>query len=66
MMATNRMITYIKKDELTHVTIFANIIREIKKEFPDMYNEKIITEMMEIAVKQEISWSQHILNNNII
>jgi len=66
MMATNRMITYIKKDELTHVTIFANIIREIKKEFPEMYNEKTILDMMKVAVEQEIKWSQHILNNSVV
>jgi len=66
MLATDRMINYIRRDELTHVTIFANIIKEIKKEFPKIYNEKIIIDMMDIAVKQEIKWSQHILGKSII
>ncbi|MDP2090052.1 MAG: ribonucleotide-diphosphate reductase subunit beta [Candidatus Gracilibacteria bacterium] len=66
MVATDRMINYIRRDELTHVTIFANIIKEIKKEFPEMYNEKIINSMMDIAVNQEIKWSKHILGKNII
>ncbi|MDD2871543.1 MAG: ribonucleotide-diphosphate reductase subunit beta [Candidatus Gracilibacteria bacterium] len=66
MVATDRMINYIRRDELTHVTIFANMLKEIKKEFPDMYNEKIITDMMETAVSQEIKWSKHILGKNII
>jgi ribonucleoside-diphosphate reductase beta chain len=61
MAATGRMINYIRRDELTHVTIFSNIIKEIKKEFPDMYNEKLIIDMMETAVNQEIKWSKHIL-----
>jgi ribonucleoside-diphosphate reductase beta chain len=61
MIATDRMINYIRRDELTHVTIFSNIIKEIKKEFPKIYNEDIIIEMMEIAVNQEIKWSKHIL-----
>jgi ribonucleoside-diphosphate reductase beta chain len=39
MPATGRMIAYIRRDELTHVTIFANIIKEIKREFPEVYNE---------------------------
>lgn len=65
MLATGRMIAYIRRDELTHVTIFANIIREIHKEFPDIYNEAIIKEMMTEAVKQEIEWSKHILGNRI-
>lgn len=42
------------------------MIREIKKEFPDMYDEKVITDMMDIAVKQEIKWSKHILGKKII
>lgn len=65
MPATGRMIAYIRRDELTHITIFANIIKEIKREFPAIYNEQIILDMMDIAVKQEIEWSTHILGNRI-
>ena len=65
MVATGRMIAYIRRDELTHITLFANIIREIAREFPEIYNEKIITEMMGIAVEQEIEWSKHILGEKI-
>jgi ribonucleoside-diphosphate reductase beta chain len=61
MVATDRMINYIRRDELTHVTIFANIIKEIKNEFPEVYSEKVIKDMMETAVDQEIKWSKHIL-----
>jgi ribonucleoside-diphosphate reductase beta chain len=66
MVATDRMINFIRRDELTHVTIFANIIKEIRKEFPDMYNEQVILDMMDTAVNQEIKWSKHILGKNII
>lgn len=66
MVATDRMINYIRRDELTHVTIFANILKEIKKEFPEIYDEKMILEMMDIAVNQEIKWSKHILWKNIV
>jgi len=66
MLATDRMINYIRRDELTHVTIFANIIRDIKKEFPDIYDEELLINMMDTAVKQEIKWSKHILGKNII
>ena len=65
MAATGRMIAYIRRDELTHITIFANIIKDIKKEFPDIYDEKMILEMTEIAVRQETEWSKHILGNRI-
>jgi len=66
MVATDRMINYIRRDELTHVTIFANIIREIQKEFPEIYDEQMIYDMFDTAVKQEIKWSKHILGKNII
>lgn len=65
MLATGRMIAYIRRDELTHVTIFANLIREIRKEFPEIYSEALIREMMGVAVEQEIEWSKHILGNRI-
>jgi ribonucleoside-diphosphate reductase beta chain len=66
MVATDRMINYIRRDELTHVTIFANIIKDIKNEFPDVYDEEMLLEMMDTAVKQEIKWSKHILGKTII
>lgn len=66
MVATDRMINYIRRDELTHVTIFANMIKEVRKEFPDVYDEKMIYDMMKTAVEQEIQWSQHILGGKII
>lgn len=66
MSATGRMIAYIRRDELTHVSIFANILREIKKEFSEMYSEDIVNGMMKTAVEQEIAWSRHILGDKII
>lgn len=65
MPATGRMIAYIRRDELTHVTLFSNMLREIKKEFPEMYKEDLIKDMMQTAVTQEIEWSNHILGNKI-
>lgn len=66
MIATDRMINYIRRDELTHVTIFANILKEIRTEFPEIYDEKMIVDMMWVAVDQEIKWSKHILGKSII
>lgn len=65
-MATQRMINYIRRDELTHVTLFANIMKEIKREFPEFFREDIIYDMFTLAVEQEIKWSNHILKNDII
>jgi ribonucleoside-diphosphate reductase beta chain len=65
MSATGRMIAYIRRDELTHVTLFVNIIKELKKEFPKIYDEKVIHDMTKVAVEQEITWSKHILGDKI-
>jgi ribonucleoside-diphosphate reductase beta chain len=61
MKATDRMISYIRRDELTHITLFANILNEIKVEFPEMFDENKIYKMFKVAVEQEIKWSNHIL-----
>ena len=66
MVATDRMIGYIRRDELTHITRFSNIIKEIKKEFPEIYNEQMIIDMMKIAVNQEIKWWKHIIANSVL
>ncbi len=66
MRATQRMINYIRRDELTHVTLFANILQEVKREFPEMWDEQLIYELFTTAVDQEIQWSHHILGDRII
>jgi len=66
MVASQRMINYIRRDELTHVTLFANMIREIRKENPEIFDEKLIYDMFKTAVEQEISWSTHIIWNEIM
>lgn len=65
MLATGRMIAYIRRDELTHITLFANLIREIKREFPEIYDEKLILDMTRAAAEQEIAWGKHILGDHI-
>ncbi len=65
MIATGRMINYIRRDELTHVVLFSNIIREIKKEFPEIFNEQTVIAMFHEAVDQEIIWTNHIIGNKL-
>ena len=65
MIATGRMISYIRRDELTHVVLFSNIIKEIRKEFPEMYDQGMILEMFREAVKEEIIWAQHIIGKDV-
>ncbi len=65
MTATGRMISYIRRDELTHVVLFTNIIKEIRREFPHMYDEKVVIEMFKAAIAQETAWADHIIGDNI-
>lgn len=65
MTATGRMISYIRRDELTHVTLFANLMKEIKREFPTMFDENLIIEMTKVAVEQEIKWTNHIIGDKV-
>ncbi|MBF0122611.1 MAG: ribonucleotide-diphosphate reductase subunit beta [Candidatus Omnitrophica bacterium] len=65
MIATGRMISYIRRDELTHVVLFVNIIKEIRREFPHVYDEKVFLEMFKMAIEQEIVWADHIIGDDI-
>lgn len=65
MLASERMIAYIRRDELTHVTLFVNMINNLKEEFPEVYDEAVIIDLMKAAVEQEITWSNHILGERI-
>lgn len=66
MIGTADEIKYINRDELTHCVIFANIIKEIKKEHNGFFDNDEIIKMFENAVEQEINWSNHIIGNNIL
>lgn len=66
MSGTADIIRYINRDELTHVVLFEYIIRGIREENPDLIKDELIYEMFEIAVKQEIEWTNHILGNDIL
>jgi ribonucleoside-diphosphate reductase beta chain len=59
MTGVSSVIRYINKDELLHVGIFANLIRDLQINL----KSDLIYEMFDIAVYQEIKWNQHILKN---
>ena len=56
----------INRDELTHCVIFANIIKEIRQERHDFFNDDEIYEMFAKATEQEINWSNHIIGNRVM
>lgn len=68
MLQTNQMIQLIKKDELTHVVFFQNILKELQKEHPHIFTFEFIEElrqMMAEAVRWEVKWGSNIMDDQI-
>jgi ribonucleoside-diphosphate reductase beta chain len=68
MLNTVSEIKYINRDELTHLGLFNNIFREIRRENPELFTAELIEElraMMKTAVETEIKWGQYVLDNQI-
>lgn len=65
MLGTADEIRYINRDELTHITLFAHIIRTINQENENFITQEMVYELFEIATQQEIEWTNYILGNNI-
>lgn len=66
MMGTSDVIKLINRDELSHVVIFQQMFKEIAKENIGFFNEELIYKMFDKAVEQEISWTNHIIGDNIL
>ena len=61
-------IRYINRDENTHLWLFRNIIKELQKEEPDLFNEELkkeLVDMMKNGVKNEIAWGHYVIGDNI-
>lgn len=65
MLGTADEIRYINRDELTHITLFVNIIRSIRQENPSFFSDDMIYELFDTATKQEIEWTNYILQDHI-
>ena len=69
MTATSILFKYINRDEVTHLVLFQNILKELKKENPDLFTQELeeeLREMMRIGVEHEIAWGQYVTNNQIL
>lgn len=60
-----KMIKYIENDEVTHVNMFANIIREIF-DVNGEEDRKILLDNITQAVEQEIEWGKEIYGDRIL
>ncbi|MDF2503855.1 ribonucleotide-diphosphate reductase subunit beta [Clostridium sp.] len=69
MTATSTIFKYINRDEVTHLILFQNIIKELRKENPEIFTESMLEEfrtMMKTGVEHEIEWGQYVTNNEIL
>lgn len=60
-----RMIKYIENDEVTHVSMFANIIREVF-DFSNESDKNIILNTISSAVEQEVEWGLEVYGDKIL
>ncbi len=61
-------IRYINRDENTHLWLFRNMIQELRKEEPELFDEEMINELREMimeGVRQEIAWGHYVIGNEI-
>jgi len=61
-------IKYINRDELTHLALFQNMFRELKKERPHIFTkalEEELREMMRQAVEHEVEWGAYAVGDRI-
>ncbi|MGI6079394.1 MAG: ribonucleotide-diphosphate reductase subunit beta [Candidatus Avilachnospira sp.] len=61
-------IRYINRDENTHLWLFRNIIRELQKEEPELFDEATVEELRNMiieGVRQEIAWGHYVIGDNI-
>lgn len=69
MTATSTIFKYINRDEVTHLVLFQNIIKELRQERKEFFTpefEAEISEMMRAGVENEIAWGQYVTNNQIL
>ena len=65
LISTQKDISYIRIDELTHIHIFKNILKALREE-TDVDVDSIIVEIMGSAVDQEIKWGWHTYGDRIL
>lgn len=61
-------IRYINRDENTHLWLFRNILLELQKEEPELFDEKkkeIYRDMIRQGVEEEIKWGEYAIGNEI-
>ncbi len=69
MLNTVQQIRYINRDELTHVSLFRNIINTLRDEQPELFTPEInkwVYEFFKFATSKEIEWGKYVTQNQIL
>jgi len=69
MTATSTIFKYINRDEVTHLILFQNILRELRHERPDLFTQEQdahIADMIRQGAENEIKWGQYITDDKIL
>src|SRR5699024_6490158 len=59
---------YINRDENTHLWLVRNIIIELRKEHPELFDDAMVAEMRELlmeGVRQEIEWGHYVIGDDV-
>lgn len=68
MPGSSQEIRYINRDENTHLWLFRNIILELQKEEPELFDDEkkqVYIDMIKEGVEQEIAWGHYVIGNSI-
>ena len=63
-----QQIRYINRDETTHLWLFRNIIKEIRREQPEIFTDEfidIIRKMIIDGVENEVAWGHYAIGDDI-
>jgi len=69
MLGSAQMIRFIQRDEVTHLQLFANIYKEIQKENPSLFTDRVISnikDMFRQAYELERDWGYYITGEQIL
>lgn len=69
MLGSAQMIRFIQRDELTHLSLFQNMVNNTRREKPELFTEDLINEVRDMfvqATKLEAEWGKYITQGKIL
>ena len=66
MINTAIVISWIKKNEVTHIDVFVDILKQFKKDYPEVWDEEFITEFLKDQVEKESNYSSHLIDSRLM